>query len=119
ALGGPAASAFAASIIFLTGFNHFLLLYIKRKTIFNIWWLTGFVVLIAGIGFLDYLNILPLRSISAVLFLKLLSAPWLVAVPAALGIAAYINHRIFLLRHLYIEELSVRKRQRQVAEYSW
>src|SRR6202012_1719921 len=37
--GGMAAAAFALSILLLTAFNHFLMLYVLRKAYLNGWWM--------------------------------------------------------------------------------
>jgi len=93
--------------------NHFLILYIKRRSIFNPWWLVAFV----GVNILLFL--LPLRTVSSGGFFYILHHPWLTLAfifPPAL---VYLVNRRFLLNNLYFEEISGRDRYKQIAEYGW
>ena len=117
--GGATAMAFAGSILLLTAFNHFSMLYVLRKAYLNSWWMIGFAAAIAVFVLLDYFHVFSLSAISADLFLKLLSTPWLVVVPLALFLLAYGNNRRFLLKNLYVEELSKRTGKKRSTEYSW
>lgn len=117
--GTLAATALIAAILLLTVANHFNLLYIKRQSIRNAWWLPAFFGAIALLMTLDYYKILPLSHASSVFFLDLLRAPALALIPAALAILAFINNRRYLLRHLYLEELSASRKIRRSTEYTW
>ncbi|HEV2478258.1 MAG TPA: DUF5687 family protein [Puia sp.] len=117
--GGVAATAFALGILLLTAFNHFLMLYVLRKAYLNGWWMAGFVVAIALFVALDHFHLFSLSTVSAFLGIMLLHSPWLVIVPLALFIIAYTNNRRFLLKNLYVEELSKKTGSIRSTEYTW
>ena len=110
---------FVCSILFITIFNHFLSLFIKRKTIVNSWWLLVFAGAVGSFIALDYFKVFSLGRISATLFTHLLSGPWLVIIPLVMGILSFINNQRFLRQNLYLEEMAKRRRQKQSAEYAW
>src|SRR5258708_5581443 len=112
-------TAFLASFLFLTGFNHFLILYIKRKTILNGWWLLGFLIVVSILGFCDYFNIFSFRHVSELVFTPLLRTPWLVLVPLAMVIAAYLNNYYFLYHNLYLEDIVRKDKRKESSEYAF
>lgn len=113
------AACFTISILAFTLFNHFLILYVKRKTIINSWWLVGFLGAIGILVALDYFHILSFRSLSTFLFTWLIRSPWLSIVFVALSVASFTNNSRFLRHNLYFEEIARRSRQRQSTEYTW
>ena len=58
--GAAASASFFITIFSLTIFNHFLILFVKRKTIVNSWWLVIFFGVIGTLGFCDYLHVFSL-----------------------------------------------------------
>lgn len=110
---------FAVALVLLTIFNHFLVLYIKRKTILSSWWLVGFFALIAGLGLCDYFKVFSLRSMSAALFFPLLTRPWLAVVPFVLAVAAWWNNYLFLYRNLYLEDIEKKNKRREGSDYTF
>jgi hypothetical protein len=96
-----------------------MILYIKRKTIINSWWLVGFLVAVGIVIALDYFHVLSFRSLSTSLFTLLLRSPLLSIGFIALGVVAFIINSRFLLHNLYFEEIARRGRQRQTTEYTW
>ena len=117
--GSLVAACFTISILAVTLFNHFLILYVKRKTIINSWWLVGFLGAVGILIGLDYFHILSFRSLSASLFTLLLRSPWLSIGFLALTLISFINNSRFLSHNLYFEEIARRGRQRQTTEYTW
>jgi hypothetical protein len=117
---GPlVAACFIIAIIAITLFNHFLILYVKRKIIINSWWLVGFLGVVGILIALDYFHVFSFRALSASLFTILLQSPWLCIVFVALGVASLVNNTQFLRKNLYFEEIARRGRQRQSTEYAW
>jgi hypothetical protein len=114
-----ASIAIALSIGSMTVFNHFVMLYILRRSILNAWWLAGFLCAIGSLAALDYFHVLSLSTASASLFVKVLLYPWLALLPLLLALAAFLNNRRFLLKNLYIEELSKRAGEKRSTEYTW
>jgi len=117
--GSLVAACFTIGILAVTFFNHFLILYIKRKTIINSWWLVGFLGAVGMLIALDYFHIFSFRSLSTSLFTLLLRSPWISICFIALAAAAFVNNSMFLRRNLYFEEISRRSRQRKSTEYAW
>ena len=103
--GGIAAVCFLIAMFALVINNHFLNMYIKRKSVNSGWWLLGIVLIIAALKELDYLKLLSFEKTSAQLFISLLQHPWLCAIPLALAIATFLINNKYLRSHLYIEEL--------------
>jgi len=111
--GNIPAVALTGSVTLLILLNHFLILYIKRRSVFNPWWLVAFVAVTI------LLFLLPLRTVSSVGFFHTLHHPWLALVfifPPAL---VYLVNRRFLHNNLYFEELSGHDSYKQSAEYNW
>ncbi|HRI20859.1 MAG TPA: DUF5687 family protein [Panacibacter sp.] len=119
AYGVTASAALVTSIVSLTLFNHFIILFIKRKTIINGWWLVGFFLFIVLLMGAEYLKIISVSNFSSAVFLYLLQKPWLCIVTAIMALAAFYNNNKFLLKNLYIEELSAGSKEKQSAEYTW
>ncbi len=119
AYGAAAAAGIAAAILSINVFNQFLMLYIIRRSVLNAWWLAGFFFAIVSFAILDYFHILSLSAISTFLFVHMLFHPWLAFIPLLLAILSYGNNRRFLLKNLYIEELSKRSGEKKSTEYTW
>jgi hypothetical protein len=117
--GSYTALAFVVVILSLCIFNHFIILFIKRKTGISIGWLVGFFALVVLFILGDYFSVFSLTKISAVLFIALLKMPWLCGVAVLLAIAAFYNNSIFLNNNLYLEEMTKAGRQKESAEYTW
>ena len=117
--GGGVMAGFLVCIVFLTFFNHFLILYIKRKTILSSWWMVGFFMVMALLGLLDYWEVFSLRHVSAALFTPLLSAPWLALIAVGLAVAAFWNNYSFLYRNLYLDDIVRKDKRKESADYSF
>ena len=117
--GALPASCFIISILSLITFTHFLILFVKRKTIVNSWWLVGFLLTVCIFAALDYFHILSVRTVSSILFVRLLSAPWLCSIPLIMGFSAWFNNTRFLKNNLYLEEIVRSGKEKQSTEYSW
>lgn len=106
-------------ILSLTFFNHFLVLFIKRKTILNQWWLIGFFMAILLVGAADYFQIFSLRNWSADLFSTVIKIPALCFIFIAFAIAALYNNSKFLRNNFYLENLEKSSGEKRSAEFSW
>lgn len=111
--------AFIITIISLTFFNHFLVLYIKRKTILNHWWLIGFFIVIMLIIAADYFKIFSLSNWSVALFTTLIHIPFLCLFFLLLAIAAFYNNSLFLRKNFYLEDLQKSSGQKKSINYNW
>jgi len=119
AYGPLATSCFVISILATIFFNHFLVLYVKRKTIINSWWLVGFLGAVGILIALDHFHIFSFTALSTALFTSLLKYPILSLGFVALSICSFVNNSLFLRHNLYFEEMTRKGRQRQSAEYAW
>jgi hypothetical protein len=119
AYGSLVATCFVISIISLCIFNHFLILYVKRKTVINAWWMVGFFVTVVLFMLGDYFGIFSLQKISAFLFTGILHNAWLCFVAIAFAALAFINNSNFLYNNLYIEEISKSAKAKTSNEFSW
>ncbi|MBC7851699.1 MAG: hypothetical protein H7Y31_18290 [Chitinophagaceae bacterium] len=113
------AIAFVIAILGLTFFNHFFILFIKRKSIINSWWYAGFFVLIAAFVAADYFQIFSLRAISSYVMGKMLVYPALAIIPVVMAIGAFWNNYRFLLKNLFLEDIMRKGKHRQGTEYSF
>lgn len=118
--GTAAGTAFTLSILLFTCFNHFAMLYIKRKAYLNIWWFVGLLGFILLLIAFDYWHILSASTLSVLLFTNIIHHPWLVMLPLVMAILAYINNWRFLKNNLYLEELQKKQSKRkQSTDYTW
>ncbi|WP_347158027.1 DUF5687 family protein [Pontibacter chitinilyticus] len=107
--GAGVAGVWLATLLLLTFFNNFLLLYFKRQLSNNPKWTLAFGLVVVGLMVLDYTGVLSLRQVSTAMFGYVLQQPWLVVVPVLLLTGAYLLNYFFLKAHTYPEELAVRK----------
>jgi len=86
--------------------NHFLNMYIKRKSVSNSGWFLGIVLLLAVFKALDYYKLVSFERSSSTIFIYLLRHPWLCILPVVLAaITFFLLHNRYLRNHLYLEEL--------------
>lgn len=117
AYGGVASLLFICGIFGLAFFNNFFILYIKRKSINNLGYFIGLILLIAVLGGLDYLKIISIRHLSTQTFITVLAYPALALIFVAMAIAMYFVNAHYLLNNLYTEELSTRTEKRVSTDY--
>ncbi len=111
--------AFVLAIICLVLFNHFLILFIKRKTILSNWWLVGFFVIVLLLMAGDYFQIFSVSNLSVSIFLQLLKTPILCVIAIILPAAAFYNNSHFLRNNLYLDDLVKSPGQKASAEFHW
>jgi hypothetical protein len=110
---------FLTTIGLLVAASHFLILYIKRKTELNSWWLAGFFIFFTAVAIMDYFKWVSLSHISTYIFSAFLIHPWLCIFPFILAYIAYKNNDRYLLKNLYLEEMEGQQKMRGVAGYSF
>ena len=112
-----ASTGFIISILGLTLFNHFSILYIKRKSIINSWWYVGFFVVIAAFIACDYFKLFSLSKTSSFVFTRMLLYPWLSLVTLLMATAAFVNNYRFLFQNLYLEDIVTKGKKKEGTEY--
>jgi len=85
--------------------NHFLNMYIKRKSVSNTWWFISIVLLLAAFKAMDYLKLVSFERSSAQIFMYLLQHPWTCIIPVTIAFFTFYLNNNYLRNHLYIEEL--------------
>lgn len=117
---GPLVSLSMVICIFsLAIFNHFLALFIKRKTILNQWWLIGFFVAILLVIAADYYHIFSFRIFSEAVFMEVAKSPLLCIVFVVLAIASWYNNGRFLRNNFYLENLEKSSGKKKSANFTW
>jgi len=117
--GAAPSLALSCLVALLTLFNHFLILYIQRKSAFNSWWLVGFLSVNILFLLLERYHVLSLRSVSATVSLHVLSKPLLALLFIFPPVLVYLVNSRFLYNNLYFEELSGQDRYKRGSEYRW
>jgi hypothetical protein len=117
--GGEVSLALVICIFSLTFFNHFLVMFVKRKTILNQWWLIGFFVAILLVVAADYFQIFSLRNWSADLFTAVIKIPALCIIFIVFAIAAWYNNSKFLRKNFYLENLQKSSGEKKSTDYNW
>lgn len=110
AYGALSATCFLIAMYSLVLNNHFLNIYIKRKSVSNSWWFFAIVIMLAIFKALDYYQLVSFEQSSAQIFIYLLRHPMLCVVPVAITIIIFLLHNRYLRSHLYLEELVSEKK---------
>ena len=117
--GLPASLGFIISILALTFFNHFTILYIKRKSIVNSWWYVIFFAIIGFFAVADYFHWFSFSRLSTAVFTGLLTHPLLNLFCIAMAVFAYSNNYRFLLKNLYLEDIAQKDKKKESADYAF
>lgn len=107
------------TIVSLTFFNHFLVMFVKRKTILNQWWLIGFFVVILLVAAADYFHLFSLRSLSADMFSAVLKTPALCIIFLLFALAVWYNNSRFLRNNFYLENLEKSSGEKRSTDYTF
>lgn len=108
--GGWSAVCFLIALFSLVANNHFLNMFIKRKSVSNSWWFLGIVILLGIFKALDYYKLVSFEHSSAQIFIYLLKHPLLCIVPVVIAVTTFLLHNRYLRSHLYLEELLSEKK---------
>ncbi|HLY71562.1 MAG TPA: DUF5687 family protein [Puia sp.] len=117
--GSIQAMLFIWSVVTLCIGNHFLVLFIKRKTFVSSWWMVGFFVLVIGFITADYADIFSMRKVSTAIFLFLLQHSWLVILALFWAFLSFFCNYFFLRRSLYLEDDAKSSGTNRISGYSW
>ncbi|HTM97801.1 MAG TPA: DUF5687 family protein [Pedobacter sp.] len=107
------------SILSITLFNNYLILYIKRKSISNLGYTLGGIALIGGFAALEYYKVISIMAASNYVFKALIQYPYL---GFGFTLFAYVIFRInatYLTQNLYIEELSKKQEKKVSTDYAF
>lgn len=120
----PVYGAFATGCFLLSMFalvinNHFLNMYIKRKSVSSSGWFFSIIVIILLLKGFDYFKIFSFEKTSANLFVGLLHHPGFCIIPVTLAIFVFLLSNRYLRSHLYIEELVSERKLKVSRNYSF
>ena len=119
AYGGFAALMYIVAIMSFAFFNNFMALYIKRKSITNtLYTIIGFAILVA-LGLLDYFKIISIMAASSFVFGLVVKYPLLALVFTAAAAALFFLNSNYLLKNLYVEELSSKTEKKVSTDYAF
>lgn len=94
---------------------HFLGILFKKKLNDAPNLLLGVVVLVAGLGALDYFQVISFSSVSEQLFGTVLDQPVFAAIPVLLWVVLYRLNYVYLAKNTYPEEISTKKNKAKVS----
>lgn len=116
--GSLAGAALLISVISLSIFNNYFVLYIKRKSINNALYFFGLIGLVTSLVALDYFGIFSIRS-TAPFFTHLFANPYLCLIFVAMAAAIFYINSNFLFNNLYLETLQTKKSQKLRTNYTF
>lgn len=115
--GGFTAAMYLVTIVSMMLFNNYLALFIKRKSITNIWYtVTGFAVIVI-LGLLEYYKIISLMSVSDQGFRLLARYPYTGFSFTFLAFSVFAVNSAFLRNNLYAEELNTAQEKKVSTDY--
>ncbi len=117
--GAFAGIAYIVSILSLTIFNNYLVLYLKRKSISNIAYFGFIMGFVAIFGALDYFNIISVRVFSNLVFVSIKDYPFLALAFTLAALMIFIFNSKYLLNNLYTEELSTKDDKKVSTDYTF
>ncbi len=118
-LGWLTAVMYILSVVALTIFNNYLVLYLKRKAISNIAYFAVGIAIIMGLAVLDYYKIISVRDASNFLFVKIAQYPLLALIFPIAALLIYKVNSDFLKINLYTEELSTKDAKKGSTDYAF
>lgn len=111
--------AYVVSILSLTIFNNYLVLYLKRKSINNILYFALIIGFVAIFGGLDYFHIISVRAFSNLVFTGISNYPFLALAFTLAAVVIFVMNATYLYRNLYTEELSTKDEKKVSTDYAF
>lgn len=111
------ALAVAGGIVALTLFNNFFAMWLKRRAGSNASFMIIGVAIVLALAALDYFGVISVRVLSRQVFGAVLRMPYLVIIFLGTALTAYLLNRRYLMKNLYIEELSVGEQSRASTDF--
>lgn len=111
--------AYIVSILSLTIFNNYLVLYLKRKSINNISYFVLIMGFVAIFGALDYFNIISVRVFSDFVFVSIKDYPFSAFAFTLAALLIFMLNSKYLLSNLYTEELSTKDDKKVSTDYAF
>ncbi len=118
-LGGFTMLMYIVSILSIMVFNNYLVLYIKRKSITNIWFAIIGIGLLSIFSLLEYYKVISIMAGSNVVFGALANYPYLGFAFTVAGLVIFFINSAFLKSNLYVEELSKKQEKKASTDYAF
>lgn len=115
ASGTAAALGWIAFIVGLAFMVHYLTILFKKKLSDHPNLIFYAFIVLAGIGALDYYEIVSLSSASASMMEAIVSTPYIAAAPWLLSVLFYYLNFNFLVNNTYPEEISIKKKASRIS----
>lgn len=110
---------YIVSILSLTIFNNFLILYVKRKSITNAFYTLAGLIIISAFAALEYFKIISLMAAADYIFKAVAQYPYLGFGFTIAAIAVFSINAKFLFSNLYIEELGSKQEKKVSTDYAF
>lgn len=117
--GALTAAMYVLSILSLTVFNNYLVLYLKRKAINNIGYFAFIIGFVAVLAALDYFKVASVSGFSNLVFSKISLYPFLALVFTLGAVLIFIINSRYLRANLYTEELSTKDNKKVSTDYAF
>ncbi|MCO6497650.1 MAG: hypothetical protein J5I50_08310 [Chitinophagaceae bacterium] len=115
--GTPAMLGYIVSILSLTVFNNFLLVYVKRKATGNIMLIAIGVLVVLILGALDYFGVISISDFSNLAFRSITKQPALALIFTAAAAVIYSINYKYLYNNLYTEEMVKKEAEKTATDY--
>ncbi|MBE9598846.1 DUF5687 family protein [Pedobacter sp. MC2016-24] len=119
AFGGMATFMYIISILSGMVLNNYLVLYIKRKSITNVWFTVIGLLIIASFAALEHYKLISIMRISDLIFRSIAAHPYLGFVFSALAFGIFRLNSSYLRKNLYAEELSSVDEKKVSTDYAF
>lgn len=117
--GALQALSYVVTVLSIALFNNYFILYLKRKSITNIWYTVFGLAIIATFAALEYFKIISLTAASNFIFGALSHYPFISLAFAVAAFAIFKFNANFLLNNLYVEELSSKQEKKVSTDYAF
>ncbi|MGF1924885.1 MAG: DUF5687 family protein [Bacteroidia bacterium] len=112
-------AVYILSVVSLTLFNNYLVLYLKRKAINNIMYFGVGMGVVSILAVLDYYKIISVRDASNYVFVRITQYPFMALAFPIFAIIIYKVNANFLKANLYTEELSTKDAKKGSTDYAF
>ncbi|WP_443937032.1 DUF5687 family protein [Pedobacter sp. MW01-1-1] len=110
---------YIVALFSLTFFNNYLVLYLKRKAISNLSYVTFGYVFVGLLILLEYFKIISIMSVSNTVFQMILKYPYLSLCFTFLAAIIFMMNSRYLRANLYVEELSKKQEKKVSTDYAF
>ncbi|WP_316810373.1 DUF5687 family protein [Pedobacter heparinus] len=115
--GGLVTLLYIVAILSITFFNNYFVLYLKRKSISNIFYTVAGLALIAAFAVLEYYKIISIMSGSNAIFQTIARLPVTGLFFSGMAIVVFKINSAYLRSNLYVEELSTATEKKVSTDY--